>query len=108
MADMERAERPVMMLQAVMTSRPCQMPHCPTTQVSRRNSIVPQMFSKHLGWLDDRIVLLLSPHKHTLDPAKLDHLPLPQVHLILHLFPLRQLYKDTLDEVGWCFSPFQP
>ena len=48
MADMDTADSQVTKLQRVMTIRPCQMPACPTTQVSLRKSMVPQMLRRHL------------------------------------------------------------
>ena len=44
---METVVMTVTMLARMTTARPSRMPVWPTTQVSRRNSITPQMFRRH-------------------------------------------------------------
>lgn len=46
-ADIEMVVIIVTQLQRVITRIPWSIPHCPTTQESLRNSITPQMLSKH-------------------------------------------------------------
>ena len=40
------------------------------------------------------------PHQHSLNPAKLDDLALPGVHLLLHLLPGRNLAQHQLIKSG--------